>query len=152
MSDDWHIHGRIERPLPALLNEVKELAVEELHSRLADEGHPDIRPGHGCVFRFIETEGSHLTELAGRSGLTKQAVGEVVTDLERLGYVERVPDPADGRAKIIRFTRRGRDAADTAGRIFADIERRWAQEFGERRIAGLRNALERIVSAERAPV
>src|SRR6266511_3232449 len=123
MRDDWQIHGD-ERSLPALLGEVKELAIDELHRRLGDEGYPDIRPGHGCVFRFIEPGGSRLTQIAERAGMTKQAVGEVVADLERLGYVERVPDPDDRRAKIIRLSERGWDAARAALRILADIARR----------------------------
>ena len=121
MSDDWQIHGD-ERPLPALLGEAKELALDELHRRLGSEGYPDIRPGHGCDC-FIELEGSRLTQLAERAGMTKQAVGEMVADLEQLGYLERVPDPGDGRAKIIRLSARGWEAqAAAADRIFADIE------------------------------
>jgi DNA-binding MarR family transcriptional regulator len=136
-------------PLPALLGEAKEMAIAELHRRLAAEGHSDIRPGHGCVFRFIEPEGSRLTDLAERSGLTKQAVGEVADDLARLGYVERVPDASDRRVKIIRMTERGRDGRRAAERIFADIERRWAREFGKERLAVLRETLEIITAAER---
>src|SRR3712207_4666682 len=86
---------------------VKQAAATELHGRLAAAGHGDIREGHGCVFGFIEPEGSRLTSLAERSGLTKQAVGEAVDDLQRLGYVERVPDPSDGRAKLVRLTEKG---------------------------------------------
>jgi DNA-binding MarR family transcriptional regulator len=149
MADDWKVHRA--RPLPALLNEVKELAVGELHDRLAEEGHGEIRPGHGCVFRFIDVEGSRLTDLAERAGLTKQAVGEVVSDLEALGYLERVPDPGDRRAKIVRLTDTGLDATEAAGRIFADIERRWAERFGEERLAVLRGTLEEIAAGEREP-
>jgi DNA-binding MarR family transcriptional regulator len=149
MSDDWNIHQR--RPLPALLNEVKELAVEELHRRLADEGHPDIRPGHGCVFRFIDPdEGSRLTDLAERAGLTKQAVGEVVADLEELGYVERAPDPSDGRAKIVRLTPKGIAGVQTAERLFADIERRWGEQVGSRKMTSLRDTLESVIELERS--
>jgi DNA-binding MarR family transcriptional regulator len=145
MARDWKIHD--DRPLPALLNEVKELAISELHARLAEEGHGEIRPGHGCVFRFVEREGSRLTELADRSGLTKQAVGEVVDDLVDLGYVERVGDPRDARAKLIRLTDRGWEGQATAQRIFADIEKRWAREIGREDMAGLRRTLEAIVAA-----
>ena len=63
--------------------------------------------------------------------MTKQAVGEAVTELERLGYAERVPDPTDGRAKIIKLTDRGVEACLTGRRIFAEIEREWAEELGE---------------------
>jgi DNA-binding MarR family transcriptional regulator len=150
MTDDWQIHGE-ERPLPALLGELKERALDELHARLGDEGYPDIRPGHGCVFRFIEVEGSRLTELAGQAGMTKQTVGEVVADLERLGYLERVPDPEDGRAKIIRLSPRGWDAQAAALRIFADIERRWARAVGDEPVAELRKATEAILASELVP-
>ena len=123
--------------------------MDELHRRLHEQGYPDIRPGHGCVFRFIDDEGTRLTELAERSGYTKQAVGEVVADLETLGYVERVPDPADRRAKTIVLTRRGREALATGRRIFVDIEQRWIEEFGEERIAQLRETAEMLVDYER---
>jgi DNA-binding MarR family transcriptional regulator len=137
-------------PLPPLLAMVKDLAIEELHRRLAEEGFDRIRPGHGCVFRFVASEGSHLTELAERSGFTKQAVGEVASDLERLGYVERMPDPGDRRAKIIRLTERGAQAQAAALRIFSDIERRWGERYGEERVALLRETVEAILAGERA--
>jgi DNA-binding MarR family transcriptional regulator len=124
----------------------------ELHQRLHEEGYPDIRPGHGCVFRFIDDEGSRLTDLAERSGFTKQAIGEVAADLESLGYIERIPDPEDGRAKTIRLTKAGSDAHAAGLRIFADIERRWAEQFGEERIAQLRETVELLLTAERGAV
>ena len=150
MRDQWQIHGE-EVTLLSLLSGAKELAIDELHRRLADEGFADIRPGHGCVFRFIEAEGSRLTEVASRAGMTKQSVGEVVADLERLGYVERVPDPDDRRAKIIRLSERGWDAERAAKVILADIERGWAREVGEERVAELRGTLEAVLAAAQVP-
>ena len=74
--------------------------------------------------------------------------GEVTSDLEKLGYVERVPDPSDGRAKIIRLTDRGH-AAHAIGRgLIEDIERDWGERFGAERVAALRELLEEI-AAER---
>ena len=150
MSEAWRRYGA-RHPLPPLLGDVKDIAIEELHRRLAEEGFETVRPGHGCVFRFIDRDGSRLTELAAKSGFTKQAVGEFADDLERLGYVERVPDPGDRRAKIIRLADRGSDSQEAAMRIFADIEHRWAERYGQERIAQLREMLEEIVAAERAP-
>src|SRR5438270_99482 len=75
---------------------------DDLYIRMAAAGYGDVRPGHGCVFGNIDLEGSRLTVLAARARMTKQTVGEVTNDLVRLGYAERVPDPQDGRAKIIR--------------------------------------------------
>jgi DNA-binding MarR family transcriptional regulator len=141
------------RPLPALLTGVKLAAIEKLRGRIADAGHPEIREGHGCVFGFIDLDrGSRLTDLAAEAGLTKQAVGEAVTELERLGYVQRVPDPQDGRAKIIKLTDRGLDAVIKGRRIFAEIEREWAEQIGPELMASFREAATRIAALEGAPV
>jgi DNA-binding MarR family transcriptional regulator len=133
-------------PLPALLDDLAGNGFAELRSRLHEAGHPDIRQGHGCVFRFIHEGGSRLTDLAESSGLTKQAVGEVVDHLEELGYVERAQDPQDGRAKLIRLTEQGADAHRTALDIFADIERGWTERYGAERVATMRELLEEIAA------
>ena len=138
------------RPLPGLLAEIKALAVRDMFARMADAGFEDVREGHGCVFGFVDLEnGSRLTDLAERARLTKQAVGEAVAELEQLGYIERVPDPEDGRAKIIRLTARGEDAARMGRRLFAEIEAEWAERFGEERIADLRACAEEIAESYR---
>jgi DNA-binding MarR family transcriptional regulator len=138
-------------PLPVLLAELKEAAIDELHARLADEGYTDIRASHGCVFRFIAPEGSRLTYLAERSGFTKQAIGEAVDDLERLGYVERTPDPLDKRAKLILLTERGEGALLAGRRIFVEIEREWQERVGEEVVTTMREALERLTEGTARP-
>ena len=143
-------HHTGPRPLPALLNDAKDLVIAELHERLGDEGFPEIRPAHGRIIRFVEPEGSRLTDLAEQSGMTKQAAGEVVSDLESLGYLERCACPGDGRAKLINLTDRGSACVAAAERIFADIEARWAGQVGQRRMATVRAALEEITEGARA--
>jgi DNA-binding MarR family transcriptional regulator len=133
-------------PLPALLDDLAGDSFVQFHRRLKEAGHTDIRQGHGCVFRFIHEGGSRLTELAESSGLSKQAVGEVVDDLEKLGYVERAQDPEDGRAKVIRLTDSGAEAQRTALKIFADIERDFAERYGAERVATMRQLLEDIAA------
>jgi DNA-binding MarR family transcriptional regulator len=135
-------------PLIRLLDVAFDEFADELAERVAAAGFTDIRPGHGCVFGTIDPEGSRLTELAQRANMTKQSVGEATSDLEQLGYVERVPDPEDGRAKIIRLTDRGREAQAIGRRLIDEVEREWAERYGEERIAALRDALE-AVTAER---
>src|SRR5262245_27283526 len=142
-TDDWI-------PLPPLLENAREAGFEELHRRLAERGFADIRRAHGCVFRWVEPDGTRLTELAELAGHSKQAVGEFVCDLEARGYVERVPDPVDGRAKIIRLTEQGREAKATALEIFAEIEEEWAERIGRERAEALREALEALYELERA--
>jgi DNA-binding MarR family transcriptional regulator len=119
----------------------------ELFERVETAGYGDLRPGHGCVFGNIDPDGSRLTDLAERARMTKQSVGEVASDLEARGYVERVPDPNDGRAKIIRLTERGREAQAIGQGLIDDLERDWGERFGADRVAALREALE-VITAE----
>lgn len=120
----------------------------ELFERVEAAGYGDLRPGHGCVFGNIDPDGSRLTDLAERARMTKQSVGEVASDLEARGYVERVPDPNDGRAKIIRLTQRGREAQAIGQALIDDLERDWGERFGADRVAALREALEAITAED----
>ncbi|MEW2489347.1 MarR family transcriptional regulator [Streptomyces sp. NPDC048411] len=138
--------GERQVPLPTLLAQAKDLTIEQLHRRLHEEGFEGIRFRHGSVFRFVDPEGSRLTALAERSGFSKQAIAEVVDELERFGYVERTADPSDRRAKLIRLTERGRAGQLAAARILGDMERMWARHFGRDTIDMLRRMLEEIIA------
>lgn len=135
-------------PMIRLLDVAFDDFTAELNRRIAETGYSDLRATHGCVFGNIDPDGSRLTDLAERARMTKQSVGEVTSDLEARGYVERVPDPGDGRAKIIRLTERGRAAQALGRQIIDEIEHEWAERFGTERVAALRDALEAI-TAER---
>jgi len=137
-----------EIPLPGLLQLTHDLFERELYPRMHAAGYGDLRPGHGCVFGTITPEGERLTVLAERANLTKQAVGEVVSELERAGYVERVPDPSDGRAKIIRLTDRGEEAWKLGWSHLEDIRGRWEERYGKERVATMVELLGDIVADE----
>lgn len=139
-----------DQHLVALLESVKEGLLEEMYRRVAAAGYPGLRPSHGCVFRYMDVEGSKLAELAERSGMTKQAFGEHVANVEALGYVVRVPDPQDGRAKLVVPTPRGREALILGRQVFAEIEREWAEAIGVERVAGLRETLREIHALQAA--
>jgi DNA-binding MarR family transcriptional regulator len=109
-------------------------------------GFADLREAHGPLFAFLPAEGARLTELAGRARVTKQSMGELVTELEALGYVQRAVDPGDRRAKLVRFTAKGRRAAKIGVRAVADREREWADVIGAQRVADLRRTLEEITA------
>src|SRR3954465_6898896 len=132
------------RHMASMIGEVREALIEDMHERVAAAGFPDIRQAHGCVFRFVQAEGMRPTELAERARITKQSLGEIVADLERLGYVERVPDPTDGGAKRVRLTPNGQRAQQAALKAFADIERKWSRQLGADRVAELRRTLAEI--------
>lgn len=135
-------------PLPGLMEVASEALFIEFRAELVEAGYGDVRPTHGCVFRFVHENGMRLTELAQRAGMTKQSIGEIVDDLEARGYVERIPDPADKRAKLIRLTEKGEQAQRVGFGLFSMIEQRWAERYGADRIEGLRELLEEIAAAE----
>jgi DNA-binding MarR family transcriptional regulator len=136
-----------EPDLGRLLLEAHRVLGAELVSALEERGYPDARPGHAAVFLHIDRRsGTRLTELARRARMTKQGMMLVVDDLEQRGYVRRVPDPEDARAKIVRLTARGRRFVAEARRAAAAVEARARRELGDRRYESLRDALEALVA------
>src|SRR5215207_2003028 len=148
MSDVPHSPGQ-QIPLAGLLDVVRDALLTEFERELAEHGYGDIRPTHGCVFRFVRDEGMRLTDLATHAGMTKQSTGEVVDSLVGLGYAERIPDPEDRRAKLIRLTERGAEAQRFGFDLFARLEERWKERFGAEQIDLLRETLEEIVAVKR---
>jgi DNA-binding MarR family transcriptional regulator len=135
-------------PLPGLMEVVQEALFAEFRQELVETGYGDIRPTHGCVFRFIREEPLRLTELATLAGMTKQSIGEVIDNLVDLGYVKRVPDPQDRRAKLICLTERGEEAQKIGLGLFTKVEQSWAKRYGPERFAQLRELLEEIAITE----
>lgn len=124
------------------------LAINEIVSdELARRGFEGFRPAHGTVGQHIVDQGSRVTELAHLAQISKPSVVYLVNDLERLGYVERVPDPTDGRAKLVRLTERGVNAQRAAREIVSQIESDWSRVLGRRDFAALRALLERLHDA-----
>jgi len=133
-------------PLPGLLELASEALFAQFRLDLVEAGYGDIRPTHGCVFRYVHEDGLRLTELATFAGMTKQSIGEIVDDLAERGYVERFPDPDDRRAKLIRLTAKGEQAQAMGQTLFAKLEQRLADRHGAERIADLRELLEEIAA------
>lgn len=103
-----------------------------------------ITPAQSRLAQRIDDGGSRLTDLADRAQVTKQTASLLVAALEEQGLVERVPDPADGRARLIRFTERGRAASQEAMRVVIGVEQEWADHLGPRLTGQLRTALEKL--------
>jgi DNA-binding MarR family transcriptional regulator len=117
---------------------------ERIYAALAEAGYDDISVAQGRLAGRLAPEGSRITELAEQAQVTKQTAGFLVDQLERAGYVERTPDPSDGRARLVRLSRRGREMADHANAAAARIEAEWAAHLGPRRMRDLREALTRL--------
>ena len=108
---------------------------------LATAGFADLTPAQARVFQRIAPGGSRLTDLAAQAAITKQSAGFLVDQLERGGYVERVPDPADGRARLVRIAARGMRSVEASRGIVAQVEAEWTAHLGEDRMAQLRHIL-----------
>ena len=105
------------------------------------------KPSHSAVFAQIRAEGSRLTELARGANMTPQAMGELVDELETLGYVERRPDPTDRRAKLIVLTSRGHECIAAGIATIQGIEERIDQILGPQGHAQLRRLLSTLLRA-----
>jgi DNA-binding MarR family transcriptional regulator len=135
-------------PMAGLFEIAKDAFFEDFRAELERTEFGDIRPTHGCVFRFVKGDGKRLTDVAELAGMTKQSVGEIVDDLVARGYVKRIPDPDDKRAKIICLTERGERAQATGLALFAKVEKQWAKRYGAERIAQVRELLEEVAANE----
>lgn len=119
-----------------------------LHEALAAAGYPDVQPTHGNnLFRHLRREGSRITEIADQAQLTKQYIGNLADYLEERGYVERIPDPQDGRAKLVRLTAKGRDVERVAEEALQRLEDELAARLGATRMETLRALLEDLDAA-----
>jgi len=138
-----------ETPLSRLLLEAHRSLGGELLAGLSERGYEEVRAGHAALFMHIDRRtGTRLTELARRAHMTKQGMMLLVDELEEAGYVRRVPDPEDGRAKLVRLTARGRNYVAEARRAMAAVESRAKRQLGWRRYAAFRAALEELVGEE----
>ncbi len=127
--------------------QIQVAVVGELYRRLAERGFDDLRPSSAPVFQHIAPEGSRLSELAERAGVTRQSLAEQIAALERCGYIDRLPDPADRRARLITLTERGWEAVDAGLSIIAEIESAWAHDLGADRHRALTEALAEVADA-----
>jgi DNA-binding MarR family transcriptional regulator len=111
---------------------------------LGEAGYDDFTPAQARIFQRIAPEGSRLTELAEQAQITKQSAGFLIDQLERAGYVERVPDPTDARARLVRVAERGAKAIPIAAGIVAGVEAEWTAHLGRQQIRQLRRLLTRL--------
>lgn len=130
-----------------LLVQLTRVTQTELFERLVAAGLEDARVPHTHVTAYIKAEGSRLTDLAAQARMTLPAMAELVDDLQRLGIVERRPDPSDGRAKLICLTDAGWDAMRTAQGILADLEREYAELVGAERFEAAAQTLDDLLRA-----
>jgi DNA-binding MarR family transcriptional regulator len=130
-----------------LLVQLTRLFQTELFERLVAAGLTDARVPHTHVTAYIKADGSRLTELAAQARMTLPAMSELVDDLQRLGIVERRPDPRDRRAKLICLTDAGWNAMRAARSAIAEIEADYAEHVGPERFESAAQTLDALLRA-----
>lgn len=118
---------------------VNEHAIERVNQKLSPA--PALRASHTALFPHLSAEGVRGADLAKKLGVTKQAVSQLITELEEWGVVEQVPDPADGRAKLVRFTPKGEQGLLQGLTVLREVEQELSDKIGKRRMQELHTAL-----------
>ena len=120
-----------------------ELALQKLH----EYGHEGLTLFHTALISNLDLEGTRITVLAQRAGVSKQAMGQLVADLEKRGYVERAPDPEDGRASLVKFTEQGWQLLQDAYHVKLAIEAEYTAVLGESGMKNLWELLDKLLES-----
>jgi len=118
-----------------------EVVQRHMLGRLHERGFEDFDAAYLSVFQYPGPQGSKPSELASRLRMSKQALNYLLGQLERLGYVERRPDPDDLRSRRIALTARGASAIGVIREAVAEVEAAWERQLGPERFAELRSLL-----------
>jgi DNA-binding MarR family transcriptional regulator len=118
---------------------------QAIHAALEDAGFDDIRPTHANVFTFVGPEGIQVAELTRLAHVRKQSMTQAVEELERLGYVERRPDPRDRRARLVFLTDRGRRVRPVTMEAGRKVQAEWAALVGAEELGALEASLANLL-------
>src|SRR5215831_8074165 len=135
-------------PKDMLIGALLRVPAQAIHRRIINElnqaGFEELRVPHMAVLQFPGPDGVRPGILAERAGISKQAMNQLLRSLEGLGYILRSDAPDEGRARIVRFTKRGRAAYAKVHDVLHDIEHEWSAELGAKDFAQLKELLFRV--------
>lgn len=140
-EENRDIAHRLSNNLSRLLKEFARDFDSQLHRRINQRGHPDIRPSHSAVFANLGTGAVRVTELAERAQVTQQAMGKMLKELERMGYLERAVDTGDKRAREIRLTGRGVQLVQDSLQALDEVRAYYAAKIGAEELEELETRL-----------
>jgi len=123
---------------------------EDIHAALRDAGFGDLGPAHANVFPFVGPEGITVSELARLAGVRKRTMAQAVEQLERMGYVERRPNPRDRRSRLVLLTERGESVKPVTHATAERVEKRWAQLTSPEELEAVRGSLLHLLNELRA--
>jgi DNA-binding MarR family transcriptional regulator len=136
------VGGERTRYIGAVLRVVWQWVRDQMYAGVVGAGYDDLSPAHVGLWRYPGLDGLRPTQLADQLGITKQSVNDLLGHLERRGYLMRVPDPGDGRARVIRLSAKGRRREQTFYAEALAAQLRIAEALGPLRFAQLQSSLE----------
>ena len=132
-------------PLPVLLGRAESLFLNEFEQRLVDSEFGDVTLSHSAnVLRFLDAGPRRASQFIGSCGVSKQAVSQQISQLEKRGYIVALPDPDDQRARLLALTDRGSAAEAFVRQVFVEVEEAWTERLGASDASALRRILERL--------
>ena len=140
-----HIAYQLSNNLSRLLREFSRDFETRIRLLLNERGHPDIRPSHSAVFANLGLGAVRVTELAERAQVTQQAMGKMLKELERMGYIARGVDEGDRRAKEIKLTERGIQLVADSMEVMAEVREHYARRIGSDELDALEESLRNAV-------
>lgn len=124
-------------------------AARALRSDMVRSGHArgftEIQPAHNALFATLPPEGARAADMAARYGITRQSMGEIIRELVKLDVVEMVPDPTDGRAKIVTYTEYGKKVASSGFQHIVEIDQMFREKFGDADVDAAKRVMAGIV-------
>jgi DNA-binding MarR family transcriptional regulator len=129
------------RQLLRITRHMSDLTVARMKAR----GITNMMPAYPRLLGNLDTEGTRIGALARKMGTTRQAVAQLAKEIETAGFVERLPDPQDGRGVIVKFTPHGRKALSVAVEVMGEIEQQYATVIGQDGLAQLKGLLKRVL-------
>src|SRR5262245_3421216 len=142
----------VEHSEDILIGALLRVPAQAIHRRLIAglnaAGFADLRLPHIAVFQYPGPDGCRPSELAERAGMSKQAMHQLLQSLEQLGYIRRSDAKEDGRARLVRFTRRGQAAWNKIYELLIQIENEWRAELGDKPFEQLKKLLCKVWTSD----
>jgi len=136
-----------ESDLGRALLEVGRAFEAEVAEAFVAFGFENLRPSFAAVFDHIDPDGTRLTDLGRRARITKQAMADTVSEMERHGLVRRIDHPEDGRSRLVVLTAKGKRRRAGSRKAVDRVEARYRRRLGERKYEALRDALADLAEA-----
>jgi DNA-binding MarR family transcriptional regulator len=143
--DPTQVQGLRDESIGRLFLQAQRAYFKRGIAKLRARGHDRVTLAHTTLLPYLDPEGTSVTNLAERAGMTKQSMRQLVLDLEDKGYIKRIPDPDDRRATLVIFTVEGRRFIEDGYEVKKEIDDEYRAILGEERVEALKRSLKTLI-------